>query len=772
MKKPRAKTGKRYKPFWLVYIFTFFVRLGEASKPGPEPGCIIGCINPTGLLHKAHVIAELPKATTSIWAVSESHLTKAGMPKFNSELKRHQTGLHLHPGAPVPARSSTISAIGGKHRGVAFLANVPGRALTPTWEAEEWNKSRFHVAGFAAGQRWISGGVVYGHAAHPESLATRSLTNQICSHVTTRLIDHATGLRFITGDFNQPDGALQSMQKWADLGWVNVQSWAAQVLNKPIQYTCKNKTTKDHLFVSPELAMYLLDVEVDNTWFPDHAILYAKFKPLGSPPMLPLWKKPKPIDWQNIKNEELENEFHHNDDLSSDMTCNLRNLFQDVEQAVETLTNKKGQPMHASSKGRAQTLEVKWVREYTAPVKQGRQGEYQPQFHGACKQHAQWLRQYRRMVNLHQLVTANKQQDTAQQHKQNLWKAIRTAPGFQPNFLTWWEMQGGPNFPAQVPTKEVLEKICENFHHHLATFEKQLTSKKIQAAKQKRVEDPMLIFQDLRKEPIMPVQVLVNRTSARVTAIDQDESALLIHPPCVWEGDKQIYGPQGPLPVIHGEADKIWVEDVTGIQVGSELSQEEYIGNLPSLFAQFAQEWQARWDRHLETPEERWNPITSFAEQVLPRPEPMPYNPITVDEWRSALKKKSRKSAIGPDGISKNDLLNLPYAATERLLQLFYMVEQGAKWPEQLMVGFVVALEKVRGATTTGQFRPITVFPLCYRIWGSIRAKQILLHLQQLAPSTCAGNLPGRHAGHVWYTIMREIENAQFQGTSLSGGGH
>ena len=95
----------------------------------------------------------------------------------------------------------------------------------------------------------------------------------------------------------------------------------------------------------------------------------------------------------------------------------------------------------------------------------------------------------------------------------------------------------------------------------------------------------------------------------------------------------------------------------------------------------------------------------------MPRPEPMPYNPITVDEWRSALKKKSRKSAIGPDGISKNDLLNLPYAATERLLQLFYMVEQGAKWPEQLMVGFVVALEKVRGATTTGQFRPITVFP-------------------------------------------------------------
>ena len=33
-----------------------------------------------------------------------------------------------------------------------------------------------------------------------------------------------------------------------------------------------------------------------------------------------------------------------------------------------------------------------------------------------------------------------------------------------------------------------------------------------------------------------------------------------------------------------------------------------------------------------------------------------------------------------------------------------------------------------------------------------------------------AGNLPGRHAGHVWYTIMRDMENVQLQGSNLSGG--
>ena len=117
------------------------------------------------------------------------------------------------------------------------------------------------------------------------------------------------------------------MQKWADLGWINVQTWAAQVLNKPVQFTCKNKTTKDHLFLSPELARYLLDVEVDDTWFPDHAILYAKFRPLGELPLLPLWKKPKPIDWSSVNANELAEGYTSPPVAEADMTAQLRNLF-------------------------------------------------------------------------------------------------------------------------------------------------------------------------------------------------------------------------------------------------------------------------------------------------------------------------------------------------------------------------------------------------------------------------------------------------------------
>ena len=88
------------------------------------------------------------------------------------------------------------------------------------------------------------------------------------------------------------------------------------------------------------------------------------------------------------------------------------------------------------------------------------------------------------------------------------------------------------------------------------------------------------------------------------------------------------------------------------------------------------------------------------------------------------------------------------------MLEILNKIEQGQPWPQQLITGFVVALEKTPGAETVNQYRPITVFSLCYRVWSSIRARQVLHHLQPYAPSTCTGNLPGKQASHLWYGVM------------------
>ena len=81
----------------------------------------------------------------------------------------------------------------------------------------------------------------------------------------------------------------------------------------------------------------------------------------------------------------------------------------------------------------------------------------------------------------------------------------------------------------------------------------------------------------------------------------------------------------------------------------------------------------------------------------------------------------------------------------------------------------MIALEKVQGATKVGQFRPITVLALAYRVYSSIRSKQLLSHLNAVAPSTCTGNLPHRFAAQVWTGVQREIEEAQHSGKATSG---
>ena len=748
-------------------------RIGEATNPGPRdsdapPDLSIGCLNPTGLLGKSHLIASLPKPGPTIWAVSETHLTHPGMSKFRNELSFHKAGYHMHMGAQVPPRSQTISTVGGKHRGVGFLSTVQGRAMTATWPQAAWDDSRFHLACFQVGQRWIQGGVVYGYAVQPHNQQTQQATDAICRHVTDRLLYNSTGLRFIAGDFNQEDMVLPQMQEWADAGWVNVQAWAAMHLGKAVQPTCKGKTTKDHIYVSPELAMYLKDVKVEDDWFPDHSTVAAIFKALDAPPKLPLWRKPKQLDWQQTSNNKLSTAY-----ITPEPAASSTERYTAIWQAAETAykaAQDPNQPAPPTEFGRAQTLEVHWRQEYTSPPKKGREGEYQPTYHGVNLQHAQWLRQYRRLVNWQRLSDSTDLSPSKQAHKQQLWQSITTAAGFLPDFLTWWNQQADHPFPlsASEPTGQAIA-AANFFHKHLENFENSLNKARRNGAKQRRQTDPNVIFADLRKDPPQPVQMLVNNPKAKIVQIDPVDQAVVVEPPQQWLPDQSARSNMHMKPIIYAEPDTLWLEDVQGLAVGDVIQQEQYIGGLTDLFACFGKEWSKRWDKHQDTDPSYWDPILDFAETILPKLEPQPYAPIDIDTWTKTLKKKSKRAATGPDGVSRQDLLKIPPAATQDLLDLLADVEHGHPWPQQLTTGFVISLEKVPGASTTGQFRPITLLPVPYRTWSSIRAKSLLQHLSQIAPQSCTGNLPGRQASQVWYHILCDIEKSQLAQGSMSG---
>ena len=136
--------------------------------------------------------------------------------------------------------------------------------------------------------------------------------------------------------------------------------------------------------------------------------------------------------------------------------------------------------------------------------------------------------------------------------------------------------------------------------------------------------------------------MLVNDLTSKVTEIDRDESAVVLDPPRAWEIDHPIIIGKIRVEIIYAENDKLWVGDLTNIEVGQEVRQDSYVGELADLFKSFGNAWRTRWDRHLHINDSKWDPVTSVAKQVLPVPPPMQYQPITYEEWTAAVRRKKK----------------------------------------------------------------------------------------------------------------------------------
>ena len=79
---------------WLFHFFVFavFIRFGEATNPGPTTGeWTLGCMNPTGIMHKSSTLSQLPARGKAVWGISETHLTQPGVTQFRKELHFSQS---------------------------------------------------------------------------------------------------------------------------------------------------------------------------------------------------------------------------------------------------------------------------------------------------------------------------------------------------------------------------------------------------------------------------------------------------------------------------------------------------------------------------------------------------------------------------------------------------------------------------------------------------------------------------------------------------------
>ena len=758
-----------------ILLMGMCLRIGEASHPVPkqfESRITIGCFNPTGLLHKADTLDSLPHQGVSIWGVSETHLSKQGIAKFKQELSFRKSRFKFWPGAPAPLRSTAATALGGKQVGTGFITDVPSRSLHHSWPQESWNEARFTMNTFFVQGHWVHAAVVYGYAYRAESVEVRAMTDELMQHVVDRIGYAMKGKRIIMGDFNQLEGQLSTIECLKSMGWKEVQLLANERHNREISKTCKSTTTKDYIWISPELVPYFAEVET-KSMYSDHLTLCAHFRPFGPPSKVYLWRKPKPFDWKQNDLHLPENNFRTNLDETSDKI--IKDIAKEFEDRIhDTMVQKAKGNLPHQQRGRSQTTEVVEFLEHNCPIKPSRSGEKKPTFDGHSLQHKQWFTQIRRL----QCLIRSKHPESLRQqvHQQREWRAVLQAAGFPCGFPKWWKKHHSKIYPApdslpdSVPTKEQLIAIFLTFELEFQQLEKLLKGEMIRKARANRLLNPHKIFADVRKPPVSPVLLLDNSLKADIVQVDAENNVVTLDRPVSFD-------PSQPLTMgtscfeIHSQQDKqLTLTEITDQVVpGVTFRQEKFVGELQEMFAAFGKEWSKRWDRHQNLPQDHWNPTLECFTRYFPSCPEQKFPEITIDLWRETLRKKKTRAATGPDAWSREDLLRLPDDLTGEILKLLSAIEQGKPWPITIITGLVCSLEKVAGAATVNQYRPITVFSIIYRTWSSIRAKQCLRHMLQFVPATCFGNIPQRTTTQVWLGIQSLIEQAAHDQSQLSG---
>ena len=740
--------------------------------PGPERGGMwsLGSINPTGLAGKSSSINEL---SFGIYGVCETHLTAQGITRFRSELAQTGSRFQFTAGAPAPPKVRSVTSTGGKHTGVGFLSSYPCRPIKVGWNEENWVTGRLHAAQFLVNNTWVTGGVAYGWALNAESQAVREHTNVLLQDLSRQILTQV-GPRFICGDFNQNPGKLEEPKVWEKAGWLEIQDWAYQQWQIEPALTCKGTTRKDYIYISPEMQHLLRQVRVYSNIFADHAVLQAAMDNPSEPPVMYLWPKAKPVGLDSDMQQQLANSVREVAETGN-ATENYTALCQAYEEEVAIALTNLGRPaLTKHHTGRGTVMTRKKVVQHLHPCKPARHGEPECQVVSPTLQLKQWFTQLRRLINLHRLITTGASRPSAKQHLHALWRSVLRGKGFSPNFRLWWSTNifvsdGKADWlPVEVPSATKSAQILEVFQAFYTKHEGQILRNQAEHMNKRHQQDANLIFKVVRDQGPVPVEVLTSTASTTIVEI-ADEGSVIVESSNGFTDQHPVLGDTQPLPVVMVSEGQLWFGETHKLEVGQTIYQHKPTGRLEEMFEAFGQAWLSRWDKHRNFPADHWDTLLDFIDVALPDFAKLESPNITVSEWQAELRRKPKTAATGMDGVSVQDLLSMPVSLQQQLLTQLARVEETGNWPEQLTHGAVHSLQKVENATSVNQYRPITILPAAYRVWSSIRCKQLLKYLQQFLPEGIYGNAVGKSATAMWYQLQLQVEIHQWEDRPMVG---
>ena len=667
-------------PRWLLIMMIGLLRVGEASNPGPlahfDEVFTLGTFNPSGLRNKAQYFTT-HLSDGDIWTISETHFFGKDVSKFRAGLRFANSG-HRYC---VTDRTSLKPCLTSRTswKGVAAVSRMPTRAIPSAMPQCLQDSGRALMVASLVGDAWVTGAVLYGEPdghLYPNHVRNNEY---LLHHAAAQICHLSTGLRYVAGDFNVIQDSLPSFDILRRAGFRDAQDVAFAKWGQPIVPTCKQTTRKDFLYLSPELQELLLAVHVTSDVWPDHAILKGCFQMPKQAPHTWTWPQPQPMPWPR----SFEVHCEWNDQVHP--TEAYQQLWKDIETAA---CQASPFPIPDVMKGRAQRLQPKKVRpNQLCPLKLGRHGDFQPEFVGSPARHAQWLRQTRRLQAFTRLLTSVS--DVTIQIVES-WGAILRAPGFCPDFPSWWtdckfRVSGAPAIcPLAPPDLPVAQALFDSMVLATRDLEKHLMKQSRRYAKHRREQNPNLVFSDVRAPGPPGVDILLQPTQATIEDLDVDECKIVLDREVSLAHDKPVLSGGIALDVIHHEGDALWVGDISGVQVGMQISQTRFVGTHDELAREFIDAWKLRWMRHAEVPTERWNAILQFAKTRLP-PSQFCWEPMTPGDLTDVIRKKKANTSAGFDGVTLRDLKAVPATILPRFCSLFASAESSGEWPAQLI---------------------------------------------------------------------------------------
>ena len=425
--------------------------------------------------------------------------------------------------------------------------------------------------------------------------------------------------------------------------------------------------------------------------------------------------------------------------------------------------------------GRAAQTEPKCTISHHTPLKQGRAGDVQPAFFGFSAAHAKQFKQLRRLQNYCRWVEQRPRTGIVDcLHGIGLWNSILRASRFGTSFSAWWRSRQYrcpadpshiPQFcPGPGPARQIFDAVLAE----VRLFEQRLNLARSARRTALHEQDRHLIFREVARDPPAPVETLLHRVEAKVVQIDESESAVELDQPVALEPQETLWISGKAREVIHADHDKVWLSEVVDIQPSDKLVQSRQVGDLRAIFEAFHEQWQLRWCKHDAVPFSHWTELIAFARRVI-RPCHIPHLALDGAAIQAEASRKKKRSATGLDGVSRADLVSADPATLQSVANAYSRAEADGLWPRQLVAGKVHSLAKTSSAASVGDYRPITIFGLPYRIWSSVQFGYLLRFAEDWVDDSVYGNRRGRQASDLWTLLLHEIENAYATASPLAG---